>query len=127
MEHKEFEAELKKRRKDFSEDLEMYAAQVEAFHSIGATDIVRRDQVRGEKEGVEKGEITNQVRTRYKGAWRGGRSQSGRSVAGRGRVAITEELLGEMGRMGWMCFCHLYALPCPDPQPSASLPPAGVG
>lgn len=47
MEHKEFEAELKKRRKDFSEDLEMYAAQVEAFHSIGATDIVRRDQVRG--------------------------------------------------------------------------------
>lgn len=55
MEHKEFEAELKKRRKDFSEDLEMYAAQVEAFHSIGATDIVRRDQVRGgsgEEAGV---------------------------------------------------------------------------
>ena len=44
MENKEFENQLKARRKAFGESLEGYAAEVEGYHE--KNDMVRRDQVR---------------------------------------------------------------------------------
>ena len=45
MENKEFENQLKARRKAFGESLEGYAAEVEGYHE--KNDMVRRDQVGG--------------------------------------------------------------------------------
>jgi dynein heavy chain len=45
-EHKEFEAQLKARRKDFGELLESYAREVESYGM--KNEIVKRDQIAGE-------------------------------------------------------------------------------
>lgn len=52
MEHKEFEAQLKQRRKMFGEALDQYALDVETYHTKG--DIVKRDQISQEVQDLSE-------------------------------------------------------------------------
>ena len=48
-EHKEFEQQLKKRRKEFGELIDSYAKEVEGYHT--KAEIIKRDQIAHEVQG----------------------------------------------------------------------------